>query len=370
MAGKGPSPLLGYNTNLRRRGVLCHVQTEDSGIAHPHVITHVFTAGTIIGTRKRSYKEHLGVDDLETVVRKLMQEQHKAMCIALRDGELDANLPSRDTAKMEAFSDDAAPVVSAPPPEVAPEAEIAPEVEAVPGAEVAPEASGGAEVEPMLELELELDDDVREEMRAGTPTPPSPRPAVHAAADAAPTPMVPARAPAPEVATPRGTPLVAPPPTRPPPERPAWMAEPRETPPPPSKAQSKPQHLPADTTYKAKPQDAVPLASPRGPGRTPLPTPRKRASTVPPAPRPVAVGRRAPTEPPGGDDQAGRYSSKAPTLFSAKRGPTPPPPPPPAKEPRRPPSAPRSSIFGQEYISEKSLDEVILAYLSEEMDEK
>src|SRR5688572_9428000 len=111
MAGKGPSPLLGYNTNLRRRGVLCHVQTEDSGIAHPHVITHVFTAGTIIGTRKRAYVEHLGATDLELVVRKLMQEQHKAMCIALRDGDLDANLPAaaRDTAKMEPFAPGASP---------------------------------------------------------------------------------------------------------------------------------------------------------------------------------------------------------------------------------------------------------------------
>jgi hypothetical protein len=390
MAGKGPSPLLGYNTNVRRRGVLCHVQTEDSGISHPHVITHVFTAGTIIGTRKRSYKEHVGADQLEPLVRKLMQEQHKAMCIALRDGELDANLPTRDTAKMEAFTDEASPPLEAPSPPP-------------------------PETEPVLELDL--GEDVLEAARAGTPTPPSPRPAVHFAADAVPTPIVPAKEPAlppipavavaaaSDVAKPKGTPLtspqraslvggpgtppqraslvggpgtppqraslvggpgVAPPPTRPPPERPPWLAEPRETPPPPSMVQSKPQQLPADTTYGAKPQETVPVPSPR----TSPPVTRKRASTLPPPPRPVAVGRRAPAEPPAGEDGAGRYSSKASTLFSTRRGPTPPPPPPPVKEPRRPPSTPRSSIFGQEYISEKSLDEVILAYLSEEMDEK
>ncbi len=360
MAGKGPSPLLGYNTNLRRRGVLCHVQTEDSGVAHPHVITHVFTAGTIIGTRKRSYKEHVGAEDLESIVRKLMQEQHKAMCIALRDGELDANLPTRDTAKMDAFTYDAASLAvaaAAEPPPVAPS-----ESEAV--------------------LEIDLEDDDLEVQRSGTPTPPSPQPAALIVDEAAVTPRVPSREsappPPPSVAPPatpvvgkaEATPLVAPPPTRPPPERPHWAAELRETPPPPSMVQSKPRELPADTTYKAKPRETPP-PPPRGPSRTPLPATRKRASTVPPAPRPVAVGRRAPTEPPvTSEDGAGRYSSKAPTLFASKRGPTPPPPPPPPKEVRRPKSSPRSSIFGQEYISEKSLDEVILSYLSEEMDEK
>src|SRR5688572_5856887 len=101
MAAKAPSPLLGYNTNVRHKGVLCHVQTEDSGILHPHIITHLFTAGTIIATRKRSYREHVGAGDLETTVRKLMQEQHKAMCIALRDGEFDGTLPIRDTVKID-----------------------------------------------------------------------------------------------------------------------------------------------------------------------------------------------------------------------------------------------------------------------------
>lgn len=349
MAGKGPSPLLGYNTNVRRRGVLCHVQTEDSGIAHPHVITHVFTAGTIIGTRKRSYKEHLGAQDLEAVVRKLMQEQHKAMCIALRDGELDANLPSSDTVRMEPFKEEKKTDPS--------------------GAGAEPPVAVGPDLEPVLEIDL--DDDVVESMRADTPTPPA-----HPAVKAPPSPPPSVPPPAPEVVEAKRTPAVpsrAPAPraaaaTRPPPERPAWVAEARETPPPPSMVQSKPRDLPADTTYQATPRDSRPAPPPKP--RTPLPVTRKRASTVPPSPRPAPAGRRAPTEPPvTREDGAGRYSSKAPTLFAAKRGATPPPAPPP-KEPRRPPSAPRPSIFGQDYISEKSLDEVILAYLSEEMDEK
>jgi len=148
MAGKGPSPLLGYNTNVRRKGVLCHVQTEDSGIAHPHVITHVFTAGTIIGTRKLTYQEHLGEDNLETTVRKLMQGQHKAMCIALRDGEFDANLPTRDTVKVPAFREEADQVDPA-------EAEAAEGGDAIaaPPIETAEDPLSAAEKMPTLELD-------------------------------------------------------------------------------------------------------------------------------------------------------------------------------------------------------------------------
>jgi hypothetical protein len=82
----GPSPLVGYNTNVRHKGKLFHIQTEDSGINHPHVITHLFAdGGRIVASRKTAYAEHLGAKDLQSIVKKLMQEQHKAMFIELRD---------------------------------------------------------------------------------------------------------------------------------------------------------------------------------------------------------------------------------------------------------------------------------------------
>jgi hypothetical protein len=83
---KGPSPLLGYNTNVRHKGKLYHIQTEDSGVKHPHIITHLFAdGGRIIASKKTDYAQYLGSENLAEVVKKLMQEQHKAMFIALRD---------------------------------------------------------------------------------------------------------------------------------------------------------------------------------------------------------------------------------------------------------------------------------------------
>ena len=84
--GKPNSPLLGYNNNIKHAGKLFHIQTEDSGVDHPHVITHLFTEGTILATKKTSYSHLLGDDDLEAGIRKLMKDQHKQMAIELRDG--------------------------------------------------------------------------------------------------------------------------------------------------------------------------------------------------------------------------------------------------------------------------------------------
>jgi len=83
---RGQSPLVGYNTNVRHKGKLYHIQTEDSGVQHPHIITHLFAdGGRIVASKKTDYAQHIETDKLHEIVKKLMQEQHKAMFIALRD---------------------------------------------------------------------------------------------------------------------------------------------------------------------------------------------------------------------------------------------------------------------------------------------
>jgi hypothetical protein len=91
----GDRMLSGFNTNVRHRGVLFHVQTEDSGRNHPHVITHLYHGGTILASEKSSYKELLEEGGLQAKVRALMEGQHAAMLKRLRAGELDEILAER-----------------------------------------------------------------------------------------------------------------------------------------------------------------------------------------------------------------------------------------------------------------------------------
>jgi hypothetical protein len=90
---KAPPPLLGFNNNVRHRGRIFHIQTEDSGVKFPRIVTHLFAdGGRIVKTTRTDYSEHLPKPDMATVVRGMMKEQHKAMFAALRAGDLDALL--------------------------------------------------------------------------------------------------------------------------------------------------------------------------------------------------------------------------------------------------------------------------------------
>ncbi len=95
LGGIGLTMLSGFNTNFRYRGVLFHVQTEDSGRANPHVITHLFHGGNIIASEKQEYSALLGDADIETAVRKMMEGQHKAILKQLSRGGHDQAICER-----------------------------------------------------------------------------------------------------------------------------------------------------------------------------------------------------------------------------------------------------------------------------------
>jgi hypothetical protein len=89
----------GFNTNVRYRDRMFHVQTEDSGEGNPQITTLLYEGGAILTSRKQSYAEQLGSDDLEGAVKELMEEQHRAVLRELRSGALDDVLdPAPDTA--------------------------------------------------------------------------------------------------------------------------------------------------------------------------------------------------------------------------------------------------------------------------------
>lgn len=92
------APVVGFNHNVSYRGRTFHVQTEDSGPQHGHVITHVFIGGNILASSRRSYSELVGItapDVLAATVRRLMEEQHKALMKSLIGGAYDAEIARR-----------------------------------------------------------------------------------------------------------------------------------------------------------------------------------------------------------------------------------------------------------------------------------
>jgi hypothetical protein len=87
--------LSGFNTNIRHRGVLFHVQSEDSGRARPHIITHLYHGGTILASEKSSYADQVDDPNLGQLVRDLMEAQHKAVLEQLRASAFDELIRER-----------------------------------------------------------------------------------------------------------------------------------------------------------------------------------------------------------------------------------------------------------------------------------
>ena len=79
----------GFNHNIKHKGRIYHIQTEDSGPKNPHIITHLFVGGNILASKKTEYTEILGKLEYEKTVRSMMEEQHKQMLRNLVNGVYD-----------------------------------------------------------------------------------------------------------------------------------------------------------------------------------------------------------------------------------------------------------------------------------------
>src|SRR5580658_2779552 len=139
MSPKPTSPLLGYNNNVRHKGKVFHVQTEDSGIKYGHIITQLFMdGGRILKSVKTSYAEYIASERRGEIVREMMKQQHKAMFIALRDGRFDAVIEG-------SIPDAAVAPTASPSRATQPESMTMPSVRPAVEAEIQDAATAGAD---------------------------------------------------------------------------------------------------------------------------------------------------------------------------------------------------------------------------------
>lgn len=146
----------GFNHNIKHKGKVYHVQTEDSGVSNPHIITHLFVGGNILATKKASYTDIVKSENLAELVREMMEEQHKQMLRNLINGTYD-NVDRSATAyqpgelDMGAAAAKAAAVV--PKPVVAPPLQLT---------TVAPQIAAAAIVPPEVLAARELKEKPKE----------------------------------------------------------------------------------------------------------------------------------------------------------------------------------------------------------------
>jgi hypothetical protein len=106
--------LVGYNHNIGYKGEVFHVQTEDSGINTPHIITLLYRGGNILASKKTSYADIVKMGNLCQVVEELMKEQHKDMLRRLKNGEFDEKLGLEGVFETPPTSDPEPPTAPCP----------------------------------------------------------------------------------------------------------------------------------------------------------------------------------------------------------------------------------------------------------------
>jgi hypothetical protein len=366
---KPRSPILGFNHNLHHRGRSFHVQTEDSGLNRSRIFTHLFHEGVIVASKKVEYDPE---SDAE-VVKGLMQAQHKAVLRELMKGAYDPKIQGL-------LGGDAAaptPVISDPTVKT-PIPELLLEDDDEEYAQIIVDDSSASMVAGTLDANEGDDElDVSGAFRRLSSEPRTPNPVT----------VSPAASP-PRAHTwmltrtgqqerpfdktgPTQMPVPTPVPTTIPPPIPTVRAESRrragtpEVPGPPGKLPEVPTPPPPPLVQRGKrnisPTGPVPSQELRRPSPPPPLVPSgtgSRANTspilpvVPPAPRAPATGqpRARPTD---------SIVVARPAVVIGAPGSQ-------DRKPSREATPPPESIFGQDLISEKSLDEVIMAYLSED----
>ena len=81
--------ITGYNTDVKHKDRVFHIQTEDRGDQNPYVESFVYVGGEILGGKRTPYPEALRNGADERAVRELMEQQHRHVIAAIREGSFE-----------------------------------------------------------------------------------------------------------------------------------------------------------------------------------------------------------------------------------------------------------------------------------------
>ena len=79
--------ITGFNSDVKFRGLVYHVQTEDKGQENPLIETLIYKGGEILASRRLPYAELIQGDEAEKTISRLMEEQHNAMILEVKRGK-------------------------------------------------------------------------------------------------------------------------------------------------------------------------------------------------------------------------------------------------------------------------------------------
>lgn len=95
--------IVGFNTDIKYRNEVFHIQTEDKGEGNPTVETLVYHSGEILLSRRISYGHLMNKSDKRKRVKAMMKTQHDHVISELKGGKF-MHLLSLDTQEIDDLS--------------------------------------------------------------------------------------------------------------------------------------------------------------------------------------------------------------------------------------------------------------------------
>ncbi len=115
--------ITGFNTDVKHKNRVFHIQTEDKGEGNPCVESLVYVGGEILATKRTSYAEVVQAGRDDPAVQDLMEQQHRTMIAAIQRGRFDGPNGSVQVPEgMSSTSEPARPSPAAPAPPARPPA--------------------------------------------------------------------------------------------------------------------------------------------------------------------------------------------------------------------------------------------------------
>jgi hypothetical protein len=114
--------ITGYNTDVKHKNRVFHVQTEDKGAGNPCVESLVYVGGEILATQRVSYAEMAEKGRDDQAIQELMEQQHRGMIAAIQRGKFDGPNGGVRAAPPEAPPEEAPGDATAMAPAAAPAA--------------------------------------------------------------------------------------------------------------------------------------------------------------------------------------------------------------------------------------------------------
>jgi len=79
----------GLNTKIKHKGILLHIQTQDTGMKAQYVESLIYAMGKLLTSRKTPYTPFLNTPDLEEKIDQIIKGQHEKILQEIAEGKFD-----------------------------------------------------------------------------------------------------------------------------------------------------------------------------------------------------------------------------------------------------------------------------------------